>query len=140
LQQDSIRRCISTSFQPAIVIKGEVTRGIKGAMARKMLTLFQFTISIALIAGTLIVYEQLGYMKNKNLGFDKEHIVWFSLNRQTYNKKDVLRERLLSYPEIHNISAVNQPPGRITWQESEVIDGTLPGNIPICWPILNILT
>ena len=112
-----------TSFQPAMVIKGEVTKGTKGALARKMLTLFQFTISIALIAGTLIVYEQLGYMKNKNLGFDKKHIVWFSLNRQTYTKKDILRERLLSYPDIIAISAVNQPPGRITWQESEVIDG-----------------
>jgi putative ABC transport system permease protein len=113
-----------TSFQPATVIKGEVTRGTKGAMARKILTLFQFTISIALIAGTLIVYEQLGYMKNKNLGFDKDHIVWFSLNRQTYTRKDVLRERLLSYPDIHIISAVNQPPGRVTWQETEIIDGT----------------
>jgi putative ABC transport system permease protein len=113
-----------TSFQPASVIKGEITRGTRGAMARKILTLFQFTISIALIAGTLIVYEQLNYMKNKNLGFDKEHIVWFSFNRRTYNKKDVLRERLLSYPGILMISAVNQPPGLVTWQESERIDGT----------------
>jgi len=113
-----------TSFQPATVIKGEVTRGTKGAMARKILTLFQFTISIALIAVTLIVYEQLGYMKNKNLGFDKEHIVWFSLNRQTYDKKDVLRQRLLSYPDIQIVSAVNQPPGRVTWQETEIIEGT----------------
>lgn len=113
-----------TSFQPASVIKGEVTRGTKGAMARKLLTLFQFTISIALIAGTLIVYQQLSYMKNKNLGFDKEHIVWFSLNRHTYNKKDVLRERLLSHPDILKITAVNQPPGLVTWQESEMIDGS----------------
>jgi putative ABC transport system permease protein len=113
-----------TSFQPATVIKGEVTRGTKGAMARKILTLVQFTISIALIAGTLIVYEQLSYMKNKNLGFDKEHIVWFSLDRHTHNKKDVLRERLLNYPDILAISAVNQPPGRVTWQETEIIDGT----------------
>lgn len=112
-----------TSFQPATVIKGEVTRGTKGAMARKILTLFQFTISIALIAGTLIVYEQLGFMKNKSLGFDKEHVVWFTLDRHTYNKKDILRERLLTYPDVLAISAVNQPPGRITWQESEVIDG-----------------
>jgi putative ABC transport system permease protein len=113
-----------TSFQPATVIKGELTRGTKGAMSRKILTLFQFTISIALIAGTLIVYEQLNYMKNKSLGFDKDHIVWFGLNRHTYDKKDVLRERLLSYPDILKISAVNQPPGRITWQESELIEGT----------------
>lgn len=113
-----------TSFQPATVIKGEVTRGSKGAFARKILILLQFTISIALIAGTLIVYKQLNYMKSKNLGFNKDQVVLFNLNRHNYKKKDDLRQRLLTYPDIIGVTSVNQPPGRVTWQESEIVDGS----------------
>jgi putative ABC transport system permease protein len=112
-----------TSFQPALVIKGEATRGTKGTLGRRLLILFQFTISIALIAGTLIVFKQLEYMRNKDLGFEKEHIIWFNLNRETYRKKEVLQERLLSYPDVIKVALANQPPGKVTWQESSNIDG-----------------
>jgi len=63
-----------SSFHPVLILKG--MRSSKGSSAfRNFLVVFQFAISIVLIIGTLIIYKQLHYIKNRNLGFHKEQIV-----------------------------------------------------------------
>ncbi len=61
-----------SAFQPAKALKTSMLTGFRGASLRKVLVVSQFAISTVLIAGTLIVYSQLNYMKNQYLGFDKE--------------------------------------------------------------------
>jgi len=63
------------SFNPISAIQGKISMGMKTGSLRSILVVGQFAISIILIAGTLIVYKQLDFMQNKNLGFNKEQIV-----------------------------------------------------------------
>ena len=67
-----------SSYQPIKVLKGKIKSGAKGSNLRKFLVVWQFTLSIALIIGTLVVGKQLGYMQNKKLGYNKENVIHFS--------------------------------------------------------------
>ncbi len=64
-----------SSFQPVDIMKGTHTGSWRSGSLRKVLVVAQFGISIALIIGALTVYQQLEYMRHKNLGFDKEHVI-----------------------------------------------------------------
>lgn len=64
-----------SSFNPVVVMKGNFSGNAKGAWLRSGLVIFQFMISIVLILGTIIVSQQMEYMLNKNLGFDKEQMI-----------------------------------------------------------------
>lgn len=67
-----------SSFKPTEVLKGKLTTSAKGVRLRSILVILQFTISAILISGSLIIYNQILYMKDKDLGFDQEAII--SLN------------------------------------------------------------
>ncbi len=64
-----------TSFQPVEVLKGKIRAGFKSSGIRSVLVVAQFSISIGLIISTLLVFEQLDFMQNKNLGFNKENVI-----------------------------------------------------------------
>jgi putative ABC transport system permease protein len=67
-----------SSFKPIEVLKGKLAAGFKGSILRNVLVVFQFFISIGLIIGTLVIYNQLKYIQNKDIGFNREHVmvVW----------------------------------------------------------------
>jgi putative ABC transport system permease protein len=64
-----------SSFNPVVVMKGNFTSNAKGTWLRNGLVVFQFFISIVLIVGTMVVAEQMHYMQNKSLGYDKEQML-----------------------------------------------------------------
>ncbi len=64
-----------SAFNPVQVLKGKLNLGAKGGTFRNILVVFQFTTSIILIIGTIIIYQQLEYIQNKNLGFNKEQVI-----------------------------------------------------------------
>ena len=64
-----------SAFRPSEILKGKLSTGKKSSILRKFLVVFQFSVSTVLIIGTFIVFNQLNYMKSKQLGFDKEHVV-----------------------------------------------------------------
>lgn len=63
------------SFKPVAVLSGKIKRGTKGSFLRSGLVIFQFSVSIILIVGTIIIYNQLQYIQNKNLGFNKDQVL-----------------------------------------------------------------
>lgn len=67
-----------SSFKPTEVLKGKLTTSVKGVRLRSALVILQFTISAILISGSLIIFNQLQYMKGKDLGFDQDAVI--SLN------------------------------------------------------------
>ena len=103
-----------SSFRPVLVLKGTLQQNAKRPWLRNGLVIFQFAISIALIAGTLVVYTQLNYMSQKNLGFDKEHVVVIhraqELNQQTESFKQTLRNNA----GITSASSTSFVPGGFT--------------------------
>ena len=74
-----------SAFQPVEVLKSTLRRGLKTSSSRKMLVVFQFVISIILIIGTVVVYHQSDYIKNKKLGFNKEQVIVMPIDRQLVN-------------------------------------------------------
>ena len=100
---------VLSSFKPVLVLKGRFTTGTKGLNLRKGLVVFQFTISIVLIMGTLVVYRQLNYMRNQDLGFAKNQTMVIFTN---YDKnKDVFKESLSGIPGVLSSSFSSGVPG-----------------------------
>jgi putative ABC transport system permease protein len=64
-----------SGFQPIEVLKGKIAAGFKGGFLRSSLVVFQFSISIFLIIGTLVIYNQLKYIQNKDLGYNRDHVL-----------------------------------------------------------------
>ncbi len=100
-----------SSFNPYRVLKGNVKNSMQHGLLRKILVVFQFTISILLIVGTIIMYRQIKYMLNKDLGFNKEQII-------VINKAETLGTRLTSFKET-----VKEIPGVINIVSSSAVPG-----------------
>jgi len=64
-----------SSFQPIMVLKGKVASGFKGGLLRSILVVVQFVISIALIISTIVIYNQLNYIRNRDVGFDRDQVL-----------------------------------------------------------------
>jgi ABC-type antimicrobial peptide transport system permease subunit len=94
-----------SSFQPAKTLKSVFQSGSKGSYLRKVLVIVQFALSILLISGSLIIYHQLNYMRNRSLGYDKENIIYFSKDRLG-DQFEAFRTEILKNPRIINATAV----------------------------------
>lgn len=115
-----------SALQPVKTLKDTMSGGTKSGRLRQILVVAQFAISIALIAGTGIVAAQLKFLKNKNLGFDKEQIVVVPIKanamRQNY---ETVKAELLENPNIVSVTAVSNVPGgrfnqnEIYWQDTQ---------------------
>ncbi|MFZ0391239.1 MAG: ABC transporter permease [Calditrichia bacterium] len=95
-----------SSFQPAQTLKATFSSGKRGALLRKSLVVFQFTIAIALIVCTGIVMDQMDYIRNKDLGFNKEQVVYIPLRSSNSRQKiDLLKNELSRNANIVSVSA-----------------------------------
>jgi len=99
-----------SAFRPIEVLKGKFHFSTKGTSLRKVLVVFQFSLSIILIIGTFTLFKQLEYMRNKNLGYDKEQLIYLPLRGETFNTYLYLKEELLKDPLIPGVSATQQEP------------------------------
>ncbi|HEX9654707.1 MAG TPA: ABC transporter permease, partial [bacterium] len=101
-------------FQPVNVLKGSSffsPRGTKAGL-RRILVVTQFTISLALIVGTFIVLEQLHFLKNKKLGFEKEQIVVLPIRNDEMRRNcEGIKNELLTRPEIVSATVFYGTPG-----------------------------
>jgi putative ABC transport system permease protein len=100
-----------SAFRPVEVLQGRLRRGAKNSALRIALVSLQFTVSIVLIIGTLIVNKQLNYVRNKNLGYDKDHVIALRIrNEDTQKRHEALRNALLTNPNILSVSASSSLP------------------------------
>jgi putative ABC transport system permease protein len=85
---------ILSSFKPIVVLKGAFKNSKGGVQLRKALVVLQFTISIALMVGTGIVYQQMRYIYTADLGFNREQVVTIQQNGEAVNRSVTLRNEL----------------------------------------------
>ena len=97
---------ILSSFNPVTALKGSFSQGAKGNLIRKSLVVFQFTITIALVASILIISRQMNYIKNKSLGYDSHAVIEVNFYGEDVvrNHYSAIRNQLLSSPYILNTS------------------------------------
>jgi len=89
-----------TSFDPAKVLKNNLFIGGESRLFRNSLVITQFFISIGLIMCTIVVYQQLDYMQNKNLGISRENTIIITNMTHLGNNREAFKERLLSETQI----------------------------------------
>ena len=104
---------VLSSFHPVQVLSGSLTSIITGKNIRMFLTVVQFTISIGLIVGLLAVRGQMSFIKNKDLGYDKEQVVVLPLTNDELRKGySVYKEDILTLPQVLFVSASNTLMGK----------------------------
>lgn len=100
-------------FKPALVLKGKFESSTKGIQLRKGLVVFQFSLSIALIACTAIVFSQLDHLRSQNLGFrqDQMLIIDYSGDEIVNKNIDAVKATLANNPAVQSITASRAVPG-----------------------------
>ncbi|MCK4758904.1 MAG: ABC transporter permease, partial [Candidatus Aminicenantes bacterium] len=100
-----------STFQPVSVLKGSLKSGSASSRFRKVLVVVQFSLSILLIIGTIVVYKQMNYMRNTRLGWNKEHLLFIPVKADIRNSYDVLKTELDRDPKILGVTGAFQLPG-----------------------------
>jgi len=102
-----------SSLNPVKILKGTFTFGSGSVYFRKGLVVFQFVLSIVLIIGTIVVSKQVSYTQTKNLGYDRENLIYIPLEGDLAKQYDVFKEQALDLPGIQSISRMSQTPTNI---------------------------
>lgn len=98
-----------SSFQPLKVLKGTFRLGRFAAMPRKVLVVVQFTVSVMLIIGTIIVYQQIQYAKNRPIGYTKNGLISLDLETEVRQHFDVVKQELIQAGAIEEMAAAQSP-------------------------------
>ena len=99
-----------SSFDVANVLKGQFRHRPAAAAFRKVLVVFQFALSILLIISTLIVYQQLDYIQTKNLGLDRENLVYFTSEGGVEDQYEAFKQEALRVPGVEAVTLGSQNP------------------------------
>ena len=123
---------VLSGFRPALVLKGIARSTAGGVNLRRGLVIFQFSLSIALMAGTIIVYSQMNQLLDKDLGFDKERMLVLDYNYdEVVNRKSqVLKAEMESNPAVLSSAFSRSVPGSYfphAGTEIQTADGEMKG-------------
>ena len=122
---------VLSAFRPVKVLKGDFHSGGKGAAFRKILVVFQFSLSIILLISTVVVVRQFRYMRNAKLGFDKDNVVQIPVKENIGKNYEAVKARLLQNPAVLAVTGqsysfaetASRSSGNFDW------DGRDPNNI-----------
>lgn len=109
---------VMSALKPAEVLKGKMQSSARGIQLRRSLVVFQFVISATLVVGTLIVLDQLRYMQQQDLGFEKDEIMVINSGRARSSNPDgfeTMKNEMKALSGIANVSVTNSLPGNPGW-------------------------
>lgn len=98
-----------SSFEPLNVLKGSFKLGRWSALPRQALVVLQFTVSVTLIIGTLIVFNQIQHAKNRPVGYSRDGLLESFMTRGVYGRVDALRNELLGTGVVAEVSQSSSP-------------------------------
>ena len=113
-----------SSFKPAVVLKGTSNSTLSGGGLRKTLVVIQFITSTILITGSLVVYNQITFIRNTHLGFDRENIIVVNQHEGFVKNKSAFKNDLLQLPSIKNIAVAGHNPFSV---DNNTTDPAWPG-------------
>lgn len=99
-----------SSFNPVKVLKGAVKLSNGAAWFRKGLVVFQFVLSVVLIIGTIVISKQVNYIQKKNLGYDRENLIYIPLEGDLPAKYKIFKDEGLNMPGIQQITRISDAP------------------------------
>lgn len=112
-----------SSFSPYEVLKGSVKNSMKNGRLRRVLVVFQFAVSILLIIGTMVMYRQINYMLNKNVGFNKEQLIVINRADALGLQMKAFKDAVHDIPGVVNITSSTMVPGRVNNTNGYRIEG-----------------
>ncbi|WP_436489267.1 ABC transporter permease [Chitinophaga sp. ARDCPP14] len=118
-----------SSLNPVRVLKGSLKFGSGATNFRKGLVVFQFTLSILLMIGMFVIYRQMDYVQTKNLGYNRQNLIYIPIEGELISKYDVFREAATNLPGVLAISKMKESPtviehhkGGISWSGKDPND------------------
>jgi putative ABC transport system permease protein len=118
-----------SSFNPVNTLKGNLKTGRSDALPRKILVVLQFTSSVILMIGTVIVYQEIQHAKNRPTGFDNRGLITIDRSESISKNFEALRQDLLNSGVVNSICKSNAPPTEIystnsgwQWKNSQTVD------------------
>jgi ABC-type antimicrobial peptide transport system permease subunit len=125
-------------FQPAKVLKGPVKFTDGSQLFRNALVVTQFVVSIILLIGTVVIYNQLQFIKSRNPGFEKSNLLYMSMTGDIWNKQELLKTTLEKNQLTSNFAIVSELPVNIDAGTNDVVwDGKDP-NSQVIFPFLSV--
>jgi putative ABC transport system permease protein len=112
-----------SSFNPYEVLKGSVKNSMQNGRLRRVLVVFQFAVSILLIVGTMIMYRQIKYMLNKDVGFKKEQLIVINRAEALGKKMKSFKETVKNISGVINITSSTAIPGRTNNNNGYMMEG-----------------
>lgn len=109
-----------SSLNPVKVLKGNLKFSTGATFFRKSLVVFQFALSAILIVGMIIIYQQLDYVQTKNLGYNRENLLYIPMEGGLINKYDLLKEEAGKLPGIVSISKMRETPTVISHSRGDI--------------------
>ena len=112
-----------SSFKPIAILKGMVVKGKSGAIFRKSLVVFQFSLSIILIIGSIIIYNQQKYLLKKDIGLERKNVIVINMRGEVNNKFSTLKSLLLQNLNVETVARgahlpimIGSNTGSMTWE------------------------
>lgn len=102
-----------SSLNPNRVLKSKLQFGWGTLFFRKGLVVFQFTLSVLLIIGMIVVYRQLNYIQTKNIGYDRENLIYIPIEGELSAKYALFKDEAAKMPGVLNVSKIRQAPTTI---------------------------
>jgi putative ABC transport system permease protein len=113
-----------SAFKPVSILKGSLGTGPTSYRFRSILVVFQFSISVFLFIGTIIILNQINFMKNRNLGFDQERLVFIQFfDDSLRSSTETVKDELLKIPGVLHVSATSHIPGHGARHNGHVPEG-----------------
>ncbi len=112
---------VLSSFRPVSVIRGEVTRGRRGALLRRGLVIFQFAVTTGLVVIILIVLSQIRFLRTMDLGYNRSNVLAVTAPNRTGD--DVLKRRFESLPGVVSVGRIDALPGPNFWRFELIREG-----------------
>jgi len=103
-----------SSFKPVGVLKGSPKFGSKAIWLRKGLVVFQFSLSIILIVGTMVVSKQVSYVQSVNLGYNRSNLIFIPLDGDLPKKYNLFKDQAMTMPGISSVTRITTTPTSIT--------------------------
>ncbi len=117
-----------SSYKPATVLKGAMVRGSSGSALRRGLVVFQFFLTVVLVASAMVVFRQVEYIRNKNIGFERDALLSFNVRGGMFKQFNAFRHEVQQIPGVSLISRSNSSLVQVNNQNGSVIWPGKPDN------------
>ncbi|MDW7690533.1 ABC transporter permease [Flammeovirgaceae bacterium SG7u.111] len=135
-----------SGFRPIKVLKGEVKSSLGELWARRGLVIFQFTLSIILIVSVVVIFKQIEFVQNKNLGYDKENIIYFEINGAVEKNLETFLTEMRKVPGVvaassigHNLVGRQNNTSGLNWDGKDPDDLILFENVRLNYGMIETL-